>query len=316
MKLHVQGPDALVVPGVGLREPDRPAGRHASSTRRCSRARRDPVRPHGHAARRGRLPRRDGRRLGDARPRVAPRAGPCGRAGPDRRRDAAGRSAWACGARARGTSCRRSPTTTCRTTRSAYMTRRARRRRRGAAVRPADQLRRRARLGAVRADGAGRPSVGRSVGGRARARPDRRRARRVRLAAAREGLPAVGPGHLTPSTTRSRRGSGSRCGKDKDFQGRAALEAKGEPAERLACMTFDDPRTVVMGKEPIRHDGRVVVVRDERGVRLHDRARHRLRLPAGGARGRGHARRGRVLRRTLRGHGDAPSRCSIPRAND
>jgi dimethylglycine oxidase len=48
---------------------------------------------------------------------------------------------------------------------------------------------------------------------------------------------------------------------DKDFQGRDALEAirdGGGPAERLACITFDDPRTVVMGKEPIWHDGRVV----------------------------------------------------------
>ncbi len=44
----------------------------------------------------------------------------------------------------------------------------------------------------------------------------------------------------------------------KDFQGRAALEAKGEPTERLACMTFDAPRAVVMGKEPVWHDGRVV----------------------------------------------------------
>jgi glycine cleavage system aminomethyltransferase T len=47
---------------------------------------------------------------------------------------------------------------------------------------------------------------------------------------------------------------------DKDFQGREALERKRERGltERLACMTFDDPRHVVMGKEPIRHDGRVV----------------------------------------------------------
>ena len=48
---------------------------------------------------------------------------------------------------------------------------------------------------------------------------------------------------------------------DKDFQGREALEAirdGGGPAERLACMTFDDPRAVAMGKEPIWHDGRVV----------------------------------------------------------
>jgi glycine cleavage system aminomethyltransferase T len=48
---------------------------------------------------------------------------------------------------------------------------------------------------------------------------------------------------------------------DKDFQGRAALEAirdAGGPAHRLTCMTFDDPRVVVMGKEPIWHGGRVV----------------------------------------------------------
>ncbi len=47
---------------------------------------------------------------------------------------------------------------------------------------------------------------------------------------------------------------------DKDFQGKEALEAQRDRGvtERLACMTFDDDRTVVMGKEPILHDGRVV----------------------------------------------------------
>ncbi len=48
---------------------------------------------------------------------------------------------------------------------------------------------------------------------------------------------------------------------DKAFTGREALERirdGGGPAHRLACMTIDDPRTVVMGKEPIWHDGRVV----------------------------------------------------------
>ena len=45
---------------------------------------------------------------------------------------------------------------------------------------------------------------------------------------------------------------------DKNFQGRDALRAKGEPAELLACMTLDDPDAVVMGKEPIWADGRVV----------------------------------------------------------
>ena len=47
---------------------------------------------------------------------------------------------------------------------------------------------------------------------------------------------------------------------DKDFQGRAALEEKlaRGAAEKLAPMVFEDPRTVVMGKEPVWADGRVV----------------------------------------------------------
>jgi dimethylglycine oxidase len=48
---------------------------------------------------------------------------------------------------------------------------------------------------------------------------------------------------------------------DKDFQGKQALERirdAGGPSRRLACMTLDDPSTVVLGKEPIAHDGRVV----------------------------------------------------------
>jgi glycine cleavage system aminomethyltransferase T/glycine/D-amino acid oxidase-like deaminating enzyme len=45
-----------------------------------------------------------------------------------------------------------------------------------------------------------------------------------------------------------------------EFQGREALQRKLDegPTEKLACMTLDDPAAVVMGKEPIRHDGRVV----------------------------------------------------------
>jgi glycine cleavage system aminomethyltransferase T/glycine/D-amino acid oxidase-like deaminating enzyme len=45
---------------------------------------------------------------------------------------------------------------------------------------------------------------------------------------------------------------------DKEFQGRDALREKGEPGERLACMTFVDPDAVVMGKEPIWSGDRVV----------------------------------------------------------
>ena len=45
-----------------------------------------------------------------------------------------------------------------------------------------------------------------------------------------------------------------------EFQGKVALEAKLEAgqAHRLSAMVFDDPAVVVMGKEPIHADGRVV----------------------------------------------------------
>ena len=45
-----------------------------------------------------------------------------------------------------------------------------------------------------------------------------------------------------------------------EFQGREALQRKLDRGltEKLACITLDDPAAVVMGKEPIRHDGRVV----------------------------------------------------------
>jgi glycine cleavage system aminomethyltransferase T/glycine/D-amino acid oxidase-like deaminating enzyme len=45
-----------------------------------------------------------------------------------------------------------------------------------------------------------------------------------------------------------------------EFQGREALQRKLDlgPSEKLVCMTFEDPTTVAMGKEPILHEGRVV----------------------------------------------------------
>ncbi|HEX5937988.1 MAG TPA: FAD-dependent oxidoreductase [Actinomycetota bacterium] len=47
----------------------------------------------------------------------------------------------------------------------------------------------------------------------------------------------------------------------REFQGRDALQRildAGGPPERLTCLTLDDPDAVVMGKEPILHDGRAV----------------------------------------------------------
>ncbi|CAN5808573.1 FAD-dependent oxidoreductase [soil metagenome] len=48
---------------------------------------------------------------------------------------------------------------------------------------------------------------------------------------------------------------------DKEFMGKRALETirdAGGPSSVLACMTLDDARAVVMGKEPLWHDGQMV----------------------------------------------------------
>jgi 4-methylaminobutanoate oxidase (formaldehyde-forming) len=49
-----------------------------------------------------------------------------------------------------------------------------------------------------------------------------------------------------------------RLDKQIPFIGREALVAAGEPARRLACLVLDDPRTVVLGSEPVRVDGQPV----------------------------------------------------------
>jgi glycine cleavage system T protein len=41
-----------------------------------------------------------------------------------------------------------------------------------------------------------------------------------------------------------------------DFIGREALERAGEPTRRLACLVLDEPRSVVLGSEPVRFEGR------------------------------------------------------------
>jgi glycine cleavage system aminomethyltransferase T len=43
-----------------------------------------------------------------------------------------------------------------------------------------------------------------------------------------------------------------------EFIGRDALERAGEPARRLACLVLDEPRSVVLGSEPVRFEGRAL----------------------------------------------------------
>ncbi len=42
-----------------------------------------------------------------------------------------------------------------------------------------------------------------------------------------------------------------------DFVGRDALASRTEPTRRLACIVLDDPRSVALGSEPVRVDGRL-----------------------------------------------------------
>jgi 4-methylaminobutanoate oxidase (formaldehyde-forming) len=40
-----------------------------------------------------------------------------------------------------------------------------------------------------------------------------------------------------------------------EFIGRGALEKSGEPTRRLACLVLDEPRSLVLGSEPVRFGG-------------------------------------------------------------
>jgi len=58
-----------------------------------------------------------------------------------------------------------------------------------------------------------------------------------------------------------------------EFIGRDALDRAGEPTRRLACLVLDEAKSVVLGSEPVRFEGRALGARDERRVRLQRRVR-------------------------------------------
>jgi 4-methylaminobutanoate oxidase (formaldehyde-forming) len=61
---------------------------------------------------------------------------------------------------------------------------------------------------------------------------------------------------LSPETTPYEAGVGFAVKLDKgEFRGRAALADGTDPAERLVCLTLDDPRAVALGSEPVRVPG-------------------------------------------------------------
>jgi glycine cleavage system T protein len=64
---------------------------------------------------------------------------------------------------------------------------------------------------------------------------------------------------ITPEDTPYEAGLGFAVKLDKgDFIGRDALLGKQEPDRKLACLVLDDPRSVALGSEPVRVDGRLV----------------------------------------------------------
>ena len=62
---------------------------------------------------------------------------------------------------------------------------------------------------------------------------------------------------ISPEDTPHEAGLGFAVKLDKEFLGRAALAAVGEPERTLACVVLDDPRSVALGSEPVRLDGEI-----------------------------------------------------------
>ena len=62
---------------------------------------------------------------------------------------------------------------------------------------------------------------------------------------------------ISPEDTPHEAGLGFAVKLDKEFLGRAALAAAGEPERTLACVVLDDPRSVALGSEPVRLDGEI-----------------------------------------------------------
>ena len=63
---------------------------------------------------------------------------------------------------------------------------------------------------------------------------------------------------ITADDTPYEAGLGFAVKLDKEFLGKEALVAAGEPERRLCCVTLADPRSIALGSEPVRVDGELV----------------------------------------------------------
>ena len=150
----------------------------------------------------------------------------------------------------------------------------------GSLPRPARDLRRRARLGALLPDGVRPAPLGHDLGRRSRARPRRRRLQGDRLAAAREGLPRLGlgrdaRGHAVRGGSRVR--GQARQGRVHRARGAARADGARAPARVPGARGRAGGRAR-LGAGPRRRRARRP--RHERRLRLHRRALDRVRVPA------------------------------------
>ena len=249
--------------------------------------RRDRVRLHGHAARRGAVPDRHRHGVRPARPRVDPPARP-GRASRSRTSPRATPASASGGRRAREILQPLTPTPLD------FRYLRSRELAVGNVPVPGAprHLRRRARLGALLPDRVRPRALGRDLGRRPRARPRRRRLPGDRLDAAREGLPGLGRRHHP----RRHAVRGRPRVRREARQGRVHRPRSAARATRSGT-----PPLLPRARRPARRRARLGAgagrrrrrrPRDERRLRLHGRALDRLRLPAG-RRGDGRAGRSR-----------------------
>ena len=180
-------------------------------------------------------------------------------------------AAWVCGVRARATSCSRSPTTMSPTGDPLHD--RGHDRRRGGSPRsPNGSPTWASWAGTLRAARARRARCGTCCGRAAAARVDRSRARRVRLAPAREGLPPLGTGHQ-PGARPVLRGPRVRGADGQGLPGPRG--ARGDPRlGPVGAARGDDVRRPEDGRDGQGADlarGPRRRLRDERELRLLDR---------------------------------------------
>jgi len=116
----------------------------------------------------------------------------------------------------------------------------------------------RTRLGALLSVRVRRRTVGFVDGGRVAARTGAGGISRDRVSPSRKGISRLGS-DVTTTDSPFEAGLGFAVKiKKGEFIGRDALDRAGEPTRRLACLVLDEAKSVVLGSEPVRFEGRAL----------------------------------------------------------